>query len=346
MRLLLTGASGSLGSYLVREFLQDGHQVYALMHRKAPQEDSVTCIQGDVTLPRFGIQGALPQVDAIVNAAGLVSFNNRDRQALERVNVYGVINAANVARELNVIFFHISTAYICGDYKGIIRPNDLNVGQTHRNAYEWSKFQAEQQIRGWKDDLSWVIFRPSILVGDSKVWGIPPLHGLYVGVRGVYLTKRWLERKLALPRLAPVLRLKADPCATINLIPVDIAARQIADVVLKTDKDHLVVTGKNPIYPIVNTQPPTITQVFAAAGAALGAQIVSCLSFDPNPAERVLERLLRDLLPYLQGEPIFAPNPSWPAPASELIPPGFVEQTTRLFLLNHTVEAQNVAEPG
>jgi nucleoside-diphosphate-sugar epimerase len=328
MKLLLTGASGVLGSHLTRELLQDGHQVYALVHRKALGEGPVVCIQGDVTLPRFGIQGEFPKLDAIVNAAGLVSFNNRERPALQRVNVDGAWNAANTASCLGIPLLHISTAYVCGDHKGIFEATDLELGQHHRNEYERSKYQAEQEIREWKKHhLSWTIFRPSILVGDSKVSGIPPLHGLYLGVRGVYLTKRWLERKFALPALDPELRLRADPHATINIIPVDIAARQIADLVLKSEPGT---------YPIVNTQPPTIAQICAGAGAALGAKIIPCLSFEPNPGERMLERLVRDLLPYLQGEPVFAANPSCPSPAAQVIPPGFVEQTARLFLLNHS----------
>ena len=326
MRILLSGASGTLGRYLTMAFLEDGHQIYALMHRKESMVGPVTYVKGDVTLSSFGIQGPVPKVDAILNAAGLVSFANSARSALEQVNAVGALNAAELARGLGIPFFHISTAYVCGDHKGVFTANDLDLGQNHRNEYERSKFQAELVIRA-EQDLTWTIFRPSILVGDSKVSGIPPLHGLYLGVRGVYLTKRWLERKLALPALDPELRIRADPCATMNLIPVDIAARQIADLILKSEPGT---------YPIINTQPPTITEICAGASAALGAKIIPCLAFEPNPGERMLERLVRDLLPYLQGEPVFAANPACPSPASQVIPPGFVEQTARLFLLNHS----------
>lgn len=320
MKILLTGATGTLGSYLFRELLRDGHQVYPLVHRK-PVEDGGIYLVGDVTIPGLGIE-RIPKIDALVHAAGLVSFHKRDTAALRTVNVGGTQHAADLARKLNIPLFHISTAYVCGDHKGDMGADDLDAGQKHRNEYETSKFRAETVIKSMPG-LTWTIIRPSILVGDSKVVGIPPLHGLYLAARAGYLVKRWLERTLGLPGLVPQLRLRADPDATLNLIPVDVAARQIAD---------LVHSGQTGVHYAVNPQPPTVRQVCDEAGAALGAKIVPTLEFDPNPAERVLERLLKDLLPYLQGEPVFQGTASSPVATSGIIPPGFVKMTTQLFL--------------
>lgn len=329
MKVLLTGATGLLGQHLTRKLSEDGHQVFPLVHRRLV-EDGRSHLLGDVTLPRFGLQD-LPQIDALVHSAGLVSFSRRHRDALDRVNIQGTRHAADLAKELGVPLFHISTAYVCGDHKGVMKAHELDVKQTHHNDYERSKYQAEQHIRRqW--GLTWTVFRPSLLVGDSKVVGVPPLHGFYVAVRAIALTKRWLERSLALPGLTPRLRLRADPEATLNLIPVDLAAREVADV---------IADGHPGTYPVVNQHPPTIRQICYEASAALEAQIIPCLSFDPNPAERLLERLIGDLLPYLQGEPEFTPNPESPLSRAELIPQGFVESTTRLFLA-----AQKLYRPG
>jgi nucleoside-diphosphate-sugar epimerase len=97
MRILLTGASGALGRHLTIEFLSKGVPVCALVHRQAPWIGPVVSIKGDVSLPGLGIKEEVPRLDAIVNAAGLVSFDNRDREALGRVNTGGALNCADLA---------------------------------------------------------------------------------------------------------------------------------------------------------------------------------------------------------------------------------------------------------
>lgn len=321
-RLLVTGASGSLGSYLLPELLKDGHQLTALVHRTPPKVDGITIVRGDVTLPWFGIEGPFPRVDAIVHCAGVVSF--RDRPELHLNNVVAVEYVTDLSLALKVPLFHISTAYVCGDIKGVVGPGDLDRGQDHRNAYGKSKYSAECIIRG-KPGVEYTIIRPSILVGDSTVVGIPPMNGFYVAVRACYLGKRWLEHKVGLPPIEPHIRLPGDPEATLNLIPVDIAARQIADLV-KAD-----VRGA---FYVINERPPLVKDIAAAASRALGARLEMVPDLTPNPVERVVLRLMRDMLPYMVGEPVFDNSATWAFTSArcEGLTPDFIEATTRQFL--------------
>ena len=326
MRLLVTGASGELGSHLVPMLVEDGHQVTALIHQRnlpvGVEVPGERCLEGDVTQPGFGIAGKLPALDALVHCAGQVRF--RESKSLYLTNVYGVANAIQLALERRVPLFHVSTAYVIGlDPLRRLASADSTPGG-FRNAYERGKWDAEVSIRHVKA-LDYTIVRPSILVGDSQVVGMPPPLGLYQGVKAVATVKRWTERCMGLPPLKPVLRLPGDPQGRINLIPVDLAARQLAD---------LIQANARGSYHLVNEDPPLVEDVIAAVSRVLEADIQVVPDFDPNPAERLLALLLRNLLPYLQGEPVFLNDNIHPLTAARCqgLSGEFIEATTRRFL--------------
>jgi hypothetical protein len=149
--------------------------------------------------------------------------------------------------------------------------------------------------------------------------------GIYAGLRGLYLAKRWLEHTLALPPLEPTFRLRCDPAATLNLIPVDVAARQIADLVTK---------GAQGTFHMTNEQPPRMAEVMAAAERVLGARIELVPDLDPNPAERIVEKVMEDLLPYMRGEPSFDTSnlDGLCSVRCSRLPQGFIAATTQRFL--------------
>lgn len=323
MRLLVTGASGMLGTYLLPELLKDGHECIILMHNDAPSLEGVRVVRGDVRQYELGIEEDL-RVDGLVHAAAVVSFSRKDRKALEHVNVGGTLNALRFCQDRDIPLFYISTAYVCGDFKGLMMPSSLIMGQRHRNYYEVTKYLAEKVIR--ESQVDFAIMRPSVLVGDSRVSGLPPLAGYYVVVKALDAGKRLLERRLGLPHMELVIRIKGSPQATVNLIPVDVAARQIADVI-KTN-----VCGS---FHITNPSPPTLNELAVVVSDVVGAEIEFQERLDdPNPAERVVERMLGGLRPYLSGEPTFDLRSTKKVVMSECQPltSEFIRDTTRHFL--------------
>lgn len=326
MKLLVTGASGFLGRYLVPELISAGHEVTVLIRKTEYLTGGVRLLKGDVTNPVI-FDGHLPNLDGIVHCAGVVSFGNKDRELSHQVNTMGTYNVANLADARGLILWHISTAYVCGDYQGVFKPEMLMVDQGFKNFYEKSKYLAEEMLRTKFQEIDCKIIRPSILVGDSQVKGIPPLMGFYSGVRGVFLAKKWFERSMKLPPIDPEFRLQADPEATLNMIPVDLAAKQIA---------WLITSRANGTFHVVNLGPPKIKDVLAASGKAIGAIITPVKEFDANPAEKMIGQMAGRILPYLQGEPAF--EVSWPVGKSGAgcygLGRDFIEQTTRKFLLN------------
>ncbi len=339
MKLLVTGATGFLGSYLVPELLNDGHKITALVRKSVLDIPDIAILRGDITKRGLGLEHKLAvlAIDAIVHCAGEVSFANKDKALVRKVNLVGTSNVADLAASLGVPLYHISTVYVCGDYKNTFTPGMLDVNQGFNNFYEESKYQAERLLASnrWPV-LTYTIIRPSILVGDSIVKGIPPLMGFYAGIRGIYLAKRWLEHTMALPPIQPVIRLRADPDATLNMIPVDLAAKQIG---------YIIRTRPLGTHHVVNLNPPLIKDVLEAASKAIGAKIIAEKVFAPNPAEQLVAQMAGRLMPYLQGEASFESRApvslrgdiaEWEAVQCNGLSQDFIEQTTRKFLLDGT----------
>jgi len=105
----------------------------------------------------------------------------------ERVNVDGTRNVLDVASDLDHLdrlVFH-STAFVAGDRTGVILEEELEAGQTFRNAYERTKFEAERLVRARMKDLPISVVRPSVIVGDSATGRIDRLDGPYFLIRTI-----------------------------------------------------------------------------------------------------------------------------------------------------------------
>ncbi len=78
---------------------------------------------------------------------------------------------------------HVSTSYVCGMRTGLIFYSELDVGQTHGNDYEISKFRAEEMVRE-ADFLDHpTIYRPSIILGDSQTGYTSTFYGFYAPLK-------------------------------------------------------------------------------------------------------------------------------------------------------------------
>jgi dihydroflavonol-4-reductase len=100
MKVLVTGATGFLGSEIVRRLEAEGHAARVLV-RKTSKLDGlrgldVEKVEGDI-LDRASIDRALAGVDAVIHTAGCVSARPRDRELIYRVNVDGTRNVLEAA---------------------------------------------------------------------------------------------------------------------------------------------------------------------------------------------------------------------------------------------------------
>jgi hypothetical protein len=76
-------------------------------------------------------------------------------------------------------FDYVSTAYVAGRKKGVVRETDLERSQPFSNNYEQSKYEAELLVREYAKTMPMAIYRPSIVVGDSNSGYTPHFKVLY-----------------------------------------------------------------------------------------------------------------------------------------------------------------------
>jgi thioester reductase-like protein len=144
-----------------------------------------------------------------------------DQPTLERVNIEGtrtVLEFAQDCRKLRRLT-HFSTVFVSGDRVGVIAEDELSAGQTFRNFYEQSKFEAELLVRRAMGQIPCTVLRPAFIVGDSTTGEIDRFEGPYT-VAALLLSTR-LQVPLPLP---------GDGVAPLNVVPIDFVASASAAI--------------------------------------------------------------------------------------------------------------------
>lgn len=178
--VLVTGGTGFLGSYIIKQLVERGYAVRAIRRsNKLPSwiskeifEDtstgSVDWVEGDV-LDVVALQDAMEGVDTVIHSAAIVSFVKKDRNEMYKVNVGGTANVVNMALEKNVRrLVHISSVAALGRTAGGSRVNEEKKWEESKvnTHYAKSKLKAELQVwRGFSEGLEGVILNPSTILG-------------------------------------------------------------------------------------------------------------------------------------------------------------------------------------
>jgi thioester reductase-like protein len=236
----MTGATGFVGMEVLSRYLERTDRiVYALVRgrdqraaaarvrrtvdslfgRGHPYGERVVAVRGDITRPGLGLRAdrsdwLAERVSEIVHGAASVSFD-LELEASRAINVEGTREVLEFAEHCNVRqglrrFSYISTAYVAGEHRGWFSEDDLDVGQSFRNPYEQSKFEAETLVSHARGRLPVTVLRPSIVVGERDSGWTSSFNVLYSPLRafsrGAYL---------ALP---------ARGSTPVDIVPVDYVA--------------------------------------------------------------------------------------------------------------------------
>ncbi len=168
MKVLVTGASGFLGSHVAEQLSKAGHDVVCLVR----QSSSLTFLK---TLPRvsfaFGavedeasVHDALQGMEGVVHSAGLVKAKSPEE--FRRINVDGtrhMLSGAKAAGTVKRFVFVSSLAAMGPSEDGSpVDPNRTPQPVTH---YGRSKLEAEQAVIAEKDNLPVVVLRPPMIYG-------------------------------------------------------------------------------------------------------------------------------------------------------------------------------------
>jgi nucleoside-diphosphate-sugar epimerase len=161
-KLLLTGATGLVGSRLLPRLLAAGFDCHALVRREVDLPAGATAVRGDLDLPD-SLPAALDGVEAIVHLAAL--FRTEDEDAIWRANLDGTRNliAAGQAAAPAVRLVMASTGNVYDHDQA--RPGRESDRCDPAAAYPASKLAAEELLRG--SGLSWSILRLPFVYGDG-----------------------------------------------------------------------------------------------------------------------------------------------------------------------------------
>jgi nucleoside-diphosphate-sugar epimerase len=237
--IFLTGFPGFIAEKLVRRLAKADIQFFLLVQKqflkKAMRDiekisaesgtppENFALIEGDITRENLGI----PEEDlATVRAETTDIFHlaaiydlavKRDLAYL--VNVEGTKNVNNLVRSLPNLrrYNYISTCYVAGKRTGEIFENELEHSAGFRNFYEETKYLAEIEAEKIKEEIPTTIFRPSVVVGDSKT-------GETAKYDGIYYVIFYYKKFPALLRLFNV----GNRNVRLNLVPVDFVVEGIA----------------------------------------------------------------------------------------------------------------------
>jgi thioester reductase-like protein len=196
--VVLTGATGFVGSELLARFLERGDRhVYALVRAeddeaaaaRLPPHDRLTAVAADIERPGLGLDertadAIAEEATTVVHCAASVSFDS-DLDRSRQVNVDGSRQVAELAERCAQRgdglerLSYVSTAYVAGTHRGLFGEDELDVGQDFRNPYERSKFEAETLLRERAHGLPLQVLRPSIVVGDRRTGRTSSFNVLY-----------------------------------------------------------------------------------------------------------------------------------------------------------------------
>jgi dihydroflavonol-4-reductase len=173
--VLVTGGTGFLGAYIIRQLVLEGYQVRALRRSQQlpffipePVLEKVQWIKGDI-LDIVSLEEAMEGMDAVIHAAAKLSFESRDRDEMFQTNVEGTGNVVNTALALNLKrLIHISSVAALGrtDAGDTVDEGEQWKESKFNTNYATSKYQAEMEVwRAIAEGLECVIVNPSTVIG-------------------------------------------------------------------------------------------------------------------------------------------------------------------------------------
>jgi nucleoside-diphosphate-sugar epimerase len=173
--VFVTGGTGFLGAYIIRELVNKGIRVRAIRRSNVLPSFIPTSVLNQVqwmdgnVLDLVGLEEAMEGIDTVIHSAAKVSFNGRERQDMFQVNIEGTANVVNMAIEKNIRhLIHVSSVAALGrKSNGTIVTEEKQWEDSRVNTnYGISKYHAEMEVwRAIGEGLHAVIVNPSTILG-------------------------------------------------------------------------------------------------------------------------------------------------------------------------------------
>lgn len=317
MTIVLTGATGLLGSFILNQLLPESTKVYVLVRPESigkfqkqilqlsdrgiwgDQVRSNACskiitVESDLSLPGLGVEREkyreiISEAQVIIHSAATTKFLVSKEEA-QNINLNGtkqVIDLASKCPDLKKMCY-IGTSFVAGDFRGEFGEDDFNVRQKFNNNYEESKFYAEEFVRStFTSRYSTMIFRPSIVIGSFVNGYTNNFHMFYDPMK--IFSKELIDE------------VPANIETIHNLVPVDIAAQAI----------KLLLFGEtgNKIFHIVSPNSIRSGEFMNSAAAYFGyknPKFTPIEFFDFKKLSAVNRKLIEAFIPYFNYKATFA----------------------------------------
>lgn len=328
---LLTGATGLLGNYLLRDLLLAGVPVAVIARSNRRQSarqriEAAMCdwdaevgrplprpvvMEGDITQPDLGLDAnavrwAAEYCSAIINNAASLTFHSTSEDGEPwRSNVGGTRNVLEFCKNTGISqFHHVSTAYVAGLRQGRVLETELNVGQDFSNDYERSKLESETMVREADFIQTPTVYRPAIIIGDANTGMTTTYHGYYAALQLTHtLVQAYPKNETGYVGGQPV-RLTLSGSETKHLVPVDWVSAVMTHVLT-----HLGLHGQT--YHLTPKHPVTtrlIRDVLEQSVGFYGASLIGPREerpADANEAEGLFYEHIRVYNSYWKMDPIF-----------------------------------------
>ncbi|MCV7155453.1 SDR family oxidoreductase [Mycolicibacterium pyrenivorans] len=240
MRYVVTGGTGFIGRRLVKRILDlpDTTAIHVLVRRESlgrferlaqNWDGRVEPLVGDLTAPGLALSDAdladLGEMDHVVHCAAIYDMTvpeHRQRAA----NVDGTRAVIALAQRLDATLHHVSSIAVAGTFRGVFTEDDFDVAQDLPTPYHQTKFEAELLVRT-VDGLRYRIYRPAVVVGDSKT-------GEMDKIDGPYYFFGLLARLAMLPKFTPMM---LPDTGRTNIVPVDFVVEAITALMRLDGRD-------------------------------------------------------------------------------------------------------------
>ena len=202
MAIFLTGATGYIGAHVAANLLQQHDSTLNVLVRGRDPHDAeerlwnamqlhmpfqtfyeylqakIRIFPGDLTDPRFGLDPdaydrLVHTTDSIIHCAA--SLNRKSEKSCLNVNLRGTLEVAQLARRSHYYhglqrFSNVSTVAVAGkrNHEVVTEDRSIEWERSDYDPYARTKKFCEHMVRELLPDVPLTIFRPSIVLGDSR----------------------------------------------------------------------------------------------------------------------------------------------------------------------------------
>jgi thioester reductase-like protein len=249
MAYFITGATGFIGRRLIERLLQRKGKIHVLVREDslarlddlidgwealsdATVSRRVQPVIGDLRRPLLGLDdeqvAALEGgIDHFFHLAAVYDMT-APLELDVAVNVGGTTHAVELAAALGARHLHhVSSIAVAGVYKGVFGEDQFDEGQRLPSPYHATKFEAERIVRE-QPHVPWRVYRPGIVVGDSRTGEMDKIDGPY------YFFKAIQRARQLVPQWLPLVGLDLGRT---NVVPVDWVAGALDHIAHKPGLD-------------------------------------------------------------------------------------------------------------